>query len=224
MRMRNKLSSVARGCQLLDQALTFIKPHLVPGVSEVQIKNKLNIWLKNHGGGGFAFPTIVAFGRHSANIHHKPTDRQLTNNQIVLIDLGVKINGWCSDETRMFFVGRPKPAWLKTYRLVLKAQHAALSHLGGGRQDSSEVDAAARKIVQFPHALGHGLGRRVHSRPKIKPNSRDVIKPGDIFTLEPGCYFKNRFGIRLEDTVLKTQTGYRLLTLFPKDLDKVSNV
>lgn len=91
----------------------------------------------------------------------------------------------------------------------------------GGRKDSSEVDRAARKIVQFPHSLGHGLGRKVHDRPKINPKSKDIIKPGDIITIEPGCYFKNRFGIRIEDSVLKTKTGFRLLTKFPKDLKSV---
>ena len=120
-----------------------------------------------------------------------------------MIDIGVKINGYCSDETRMFFVGKPKPIWLKIYRLVLKAQLAA-------------VDQAARQFFPIPHSVGHGLGKIIHDRPKINPNSKDLIKPGDIFTIEPGRYFPGRFGIRIEDTVLKTKTGYRLLTQFPK--------
>ena len=203
---------------MLDQALTFIKPRLLPGKTERQIKRQINQFLKKSGAQGFAFPTIVAFGNHTANIHHKPTNRRLVRNQIIMIDLGVKINGWCSDETRMFFVGRPKPTWLKTYRQVLRAQTAATFHLRGGKLSASEVDAAARKIVLFPHALGHGLGKIIHDRPKINPKSKDMIKPGDIFTIEPGRYFKNRFGIRIEDSVLKTKSGFRLLTKFPKSI------
>ena len=216
-----KLASISRGCARLDQALTFIKPRLLPGKTERQIKRQINNFLKSSDSQGLAFPTIVAFGNHTANIHHKPNLRKLTNNQIIMIDLGVKINGYCSDETRMFFLGKPKPEWLKTYRLVLKAQTLTLKPLRGGRMDSSEVDSIARKIVQFPHSLGHGLGKIIHDKPKINPRSKDTIKPGDIITIEPGRYFPGRFGIRIEDSVFKTATGYRLLTHFPKTPDKI---
>lgn len=219
--MKTKLRAIERGCRLLDQASAFIRPRLIPGKTEQQIKRQLDYFLKKSGAQGFAFPTIVAFGNHTAHIHHKPTGRKLTNNQIVMIDIGVKINGYCSDATRMFFVGRPKPEWLKTYRLVLKAQESALYHLRGDRIGSSkvnasEVDQAARKIVTFPHALGHGLGKKIHDNPKINPKSKFLIKPGDIITIEPGRYFPGRFGVRIEDSILKTKTGYRLLTNFPK--------
>lgn len=214
--MKTKLRAIERGCYWLDQAFAFIQPRLLPGKTEIQIKRQINRFLKQAGARSFAFPTIVAFGNHTAHIHHKPTGRKLTNNQIVMIDIGIKINGYCSDATRMFFVGRPKSLWLKTYQLVLKAQTAATFHLRGGKLSASKVDSAARKIVTFPHALGHGLGKIIHDRPKIKPQSKDIIKPGDIFTIEPGRYFPGRFGIRIEDTVLKTKTGYRLLTNFPK--------
>lgn len=212
----SKLTSISRGCQLLDQALAFIKPRLIPGKTELQIKRQLNHWLKQHGAQSFAFPTIVAFGNHTANIHHKPTTRKLARNQIIMIDLGVKINGWCSDETRMFFSGKPKPVWLKTYKLVLKAQQSSLSHTRCVKIEAAIVDAAARKFFPIPHSVGHGLGKKIHDRPKINPQSKDVIKPGDIITIEPGRYFPGRFGVRIEDTVLKTKSGYRLLTKYPK--------
>jgi Xaa-Pro aminopeptidase len=215
--MPNKLSAIARGCRRLDEALAFIQPQLIPGISEIEVKRRLNRFLKKAGAAGFAFPTIVAFGNHTANIHHRPTSRRLTNNQIIMIDLGVKINGWCSDETRMFFTGKPKPVWLKTYRSVLKAQQAALSRLKGVIEIAAkDVDAQARQFFPIPHAVGHGLGKVIHDRPKINPKSKDTIKSGDIITLEPGRYFFGRFGVRIEDTVLKTKSGYRLLTKFPK--------
>ncbi|MDZ4229165.1 MAG: M24 family metallopeptidase [Patescibacteria group bacterium] len=219
--MVSKLTSINLGCRLLDLALNFIKPRLLPGKTELQIKRQINSFLKSSGAQGFAFPTIVAFGNHTANIHHKPTNRKLTNNQIVMIDIGVKINGWCCDITRMFFVGQPKPIWLKTYRQVLRAQQKAIFHLRGGKLDASAVDAVARKIIQFPHSLGHGLGKKIHGRPKIGPKSKDIIKPDDVITIEPGYYLKNRFGIRIEDTLLKTATGYRPLTKFPKSLQSL---
>lgn len=220
----NKLASIEHGGSLLDQALNFIRPRLLPGKTELQIKKQINNFLKKAGTQGFAFPTIVAFGNHTANIHHKPTNRKLTRDQIVMIDLGVKINGWCCDETRMFFLGKPKPAWLKIYQLVLKAQLAATFHLRGGKLPASEVDHAARKFFPIPHSVGHGLGKIIHARPKINPKTKDQIKPGDIFTIEPGRYFPGHFGVRIENTILKTKSGYRLLTKFPKTLDNVSNI
>ena len=216
--MASKLSSIEAGCRLLDQALAFIKPRLLPGKTEWQIKRQINSFLNRAGAQGFAFPTIVAFGNHTANIHHQPTQRRLSRQQIIMIDIGVKINGYCSDETRMFFVGRPKPIWLKTYRLVLKAQTEAIHRLRGKRIPAFEVDLTARQYFYIPHNLGHGLSRKIHALPKINFNAKGFIKPGDIITIEPGCYFKNRFGIRIEDSVLKTAAGYRLLTKSPKSL------
>jgi len=213
---RGKLASIEHGCSLLDQALTFIRPRLLPGQTELQIKKQINNWLKKAGAMGFAFPTIVAFGNHTANIHHRPSHRKLTKNQIIMIDLGIKINGWCSDETRMFILGRPKTVWIKTYNQVLAAQKKAIQALKQTTVPAKQIDSIPRKYFPIPHSVGHGLGKIIHVRPKINPNSQDMIKPGDIFTLEPGRYFPGRFGIRIEDTLLKTKTGFRLLTKFPR--------
>lgn len=215
-----RLESISRGCRLLDQALGFIKPKLVPGISEAKAKFLINSFLKQNGAQRFAFPTIVAFGNHTANIHHKPTNRKLTHNQIVMIDIGVKINGWCSDITRMFFVDRPKPIWVKTYNQVLTAQRKAILALKKTSVSAKYIDSIPRKFFPIPHSVGHGLGKMIHDRPKINPRSKDMINPGDIITIEPGRYFPGRFGIRIEDSVLKTKTGYRLLTKFPKILIK----
>ena len=232
--MTSKLTSIAASCRLLDQALYFIKPLLTPGKTEQQIKRQINRFLKKSGAQGFAFPTIVAFGNHTANIHHRPTNRKLTTNQIVMIDIGVKVGGYCSDATRMFFAGKTQPSWAIAYRQVLHAQQIALNHLrhsGSGRKDSpgvngAEVDQTVRHYFKkfnldrhFIHGLGHGIGRAIHQFPRLNPKAKhQVVKPGDVITVEPGLYFKNRFGIRIEDTVLKTRSGYRLLTKFPKDL------
>jgi Xaa-Pro aminopeptidase len=215
------LASISHGCSLLDQAFEFIQPNLVAGKTELQIKKLINNYLKKAGAEGFAFPTIVAFGNHTGNIHHKPSKRKLIKNQIVMIDMGVKINGYCSDETRMFFVGKPKPVWVKTYHQVLKAQGQAITKLKQQSAKAKDVDATARKSFSIPHSVGHGLGKIIHDSPKINPVSKDLIKPGDIFTIEPGRYFKNRFGIRIEDSILKTKSGYKTLTKFPKDLKSV---
>jgi Xaa-Pro aminopeptidase len=217
--VKNKLASISLGCSLLDKAYGFIKERLLPGKTEIQIKRQINNFLKKSGAEGFAFPTIVAFGNHTANIHHKPSKRKLTKNQVVMIDMGIKINGWCCDETRMFFIGTPKSEWIKTYNLVLKAQQTAILRLKGAKVSAAIIDKTARKFFPIPHSVGHGLGKVIHDKPKINPHSKHLIKPGDIFTIEPGHYFQNRFGIRIEDSILKTKSGYRLLTKFPKSLE-----
>jgi len=221
--MLNKSVSISRACRLLDQSLNFIQTRLKPGVTEIQIKRQLNNFLKSAGAGGFAFPTIVAFGNHTAGIHHRAANRKLINNQIVMIDCGVKVNGWCSDITRMFFIGKPKPVWLKTYRLVLTAQQQAINALKQPTVPAKLIDSIPRKFFPIPHSVGHGLGKIIHADPKINPRSRFLIKPGDIFTIEPGRYLPGRFGVRIEDSILKTKTGYRLLTKFPKDVRSISS-
>jgi Xaa-Pro aminopeptidase len=218
---KNKLASISLGCSLLDKVYGFIKERLLPGKTEIQIKRQINNFLKKSGAEGFAFPMIVAFGSHTANIHHKPSKRKLTNNQIVMIDMGIKINGYCSDETRMFFVGKPKSTWVKTYNLVLSAQKKAISLLKQERVPAASLDLAARKFFPIPHSVGHGLGKVIHDNPKINPQSKYLIKPGDIFTIEPGRYIPGRFGARIEDSILKTKSGFRLLTKFPKRLKSV---
>ncbi len=207
----------------------FIKPRIRPGLTERQVARQINQYLFSHSADKLAFPTIVAAGSSSASPHHWPTKKLIQNNDLVLIDIGAVINGWRSDITRTFFVGKPKPIWSVAYHQVLTAQEKALAHLSRPSVGSREVDAVARNYFKklkldkyFIHGLGHGIGQAIHQYPKLSPKAKhQVIKPGDVVTVEPGLYFKNRFGIRIEDTVVKTKTGYKYLTHFPKDLRSV---
>lgn len=221
--MHSKLKAITLGCHILDQALENIKPQLIPGRSERQIKAMLNRGFKKAGVKRLAFPTIVAFGNHTANIHHQPTNRRLKDNQIIMIDIGVRISGYCSDITRMFFIGRPKPIWLKTYQSVLSAQLKAIKALNQPQVQAKLIDSIPRRRFPIPHSVGHGLGKKIHDNPKINPQSKDIVRSGDIITIEPGRYFPGRFGVRIEDSLLKTKTGYRLLTKFPKDVRSLSS-
>ena len=127
-------------------------------------------------------------------------------------------------------MGKPKKEWLKTYNQVLTAQEKALKYLRIPTVLGRELDSIARNYFKslkldkhFIHSLGHGIGRWIHQAPRISPKAKhQVVKPGDVITIEPGLYFKNRFGIRIEDTVVKTKTGFKYLTHFPKDLKSVS--
>jgi Xaa-Pro aminopeptidase len=158
---------------------------------------------------------------------------------MVLIDIGCVVGGLRSDITRTFFVGKPKAIWTKTYLQVLAAQEKALKALKAPTIGGQQLDVVARNYFKrlkldrhFIHGLGHGIGKWIHQHPKISPKSNATIKPGDVITIEPGLYFstkgrsasggKNRFGIRIEDTVVKTKNGFTYLTHFPKDLKSVT--
>jgi len=181
--------------------------------------------MKDLGAQGLAFRPIVAFGNHTSIPHHKPTDRKLKQNDIVLLDFGCKVDGFCSDFSRTFFIGQPKPEWQKVYRIVKISQQKVLgAHRVWSTQGTSvkaaQIDSIARDYIkkqgygkQFVHGLGHGIGTRVHQYFKIGPKSKAIIKPGMVFTIEPGIYMKNRFGVRIEDVVYLSSSGLQILTL-----------
>jgi Xaa-Pro aminopeptidase len=168
-----------------------------------------------------AFPVIVASGKNTADIHHKPKNSKL--ERFTVIDFGVKCNGFCSDMTRTVFVGKINDKQKKLYEKVKKVQESCLRKLRAG-VSYKELDLYARKSFgkvlrkKFRHALGHGVGSKVHQNPKISPKSGDIAKTGDIVTIEPGIYFRKRYGIRIEDTVIVGKNGALALTKSQKKL------
>ena len=173
---------------------------------------------------GIAFQPIVAFGKNSAVPHHRATERKLKKGDIVKIDLGVKWNGWCSDITRTFFTAELSALQQEVYAAVLAAQKLGIRH-ARAEASGKELDARVRKFLQkkgfgknFIHSLGHGVGKKIHQAPKISPKSKAVLKIGDVITIEPGVYLKNRFGIRIEDTFFVAEDGVEVLTKLPKKM------
>lgn len=167
-----------------------------------------------------AFPTIVASGRNGAEIHHKPTDFRLRG--FTVIDFGFMYRGYCSDMTRMVFIGKPSEEQKKLYNRVKRVQEMSLNMVKEG-VSYKELDLEAREKFgklkkNFKHALGHGIGSKIHQRPNVHPKSKDMAKAGDIVTIEPGLYFGNRFGIRIEDTVLVKKKECEVLTKSDKKL------
>jgi len=167
----------------------------------------------------FAFKPLVASGKNTREIHHKACKDKIRKG-FLMIDFGVKYKGYCSDCTRTFYIGKPTKKELRIYNLVLKTQLIALSYAYEG-MNTGEVDAIARAsfneyMKYFKHPLGHGIGKRVHEFPSLKPNNRFYLKKGMIVTIEPGLYLKE-FGVRIEDTVLIGEKAI-VLTKFRKDL------
>ncbi|NQV08788.1 M24 family metallopeptidase [Candidatus Woesearchaeota archaeon] len=166
-----------------------------------------------------AFRPIVASGKNASNPHHKPTDKKLTG--FIIIDFGVKYKGYCSDMSRTIFVGTPTKEHLKLYKLVLEVQRDSIKKIRKGVKCDElheySIKSFGNHKKYFIHALGHGLGKKIHENPSIGKKKGHIFENNMVFTVEPGIYIKNRFGIRIEDTLLLNKTT-KLLTKSRKDL------
>jgi len=189
-----------------------------PGIREKELAGFVEYQMRIKGAEGASFDIIVLSGKNSTMPHGRPSDRKIGCNEAVLIDAGASFNGYKSDLTRMFFLGKIPDTVQKVYGIVKKAQEMALKAVRPG-VSASVVDAIARDYIKsngygdyFGHSLGHGVGREVHEAPSISSKSKDILKPGMIFTVEPAIYLPNIGGIRIEDMVLVTQKGSQVLS------------
>ena len=196
---------------------------LTNGLSELEVAGILELNIRRNGGEGFAFPTITAFNENAAYPHAQPSNKKLEENSIVLIDWGARVNGYCSDMTRTLTYGTSIPKRiLDNIEIVKNAQEEAIDKIEPGVK-AAEVDARAREILKkagllkyFIHGLGHGVGIDVHESPYLSPGSNDILEPGMIVTVEPGVYFEGEYGIRIEDMILVTKSGRKVLTSVSK--------
>jgi Xaa-Pro aminopeptidase len=171
-----------------------------------------------------SFATIVAAGENGALPHAEPSEREIGEGELVVWDMGAKLDGYCSDCTRTFAAGEPAEQAREIYELVRRAQAAGLAAVGPGVR-GHDADEAARAIIRdaghgelFGHGLGHGVGLAVHEAPRLGPRSDDVLAAGDVVSVEPGVYLPGRFGVRIEDLVVITADGHRNLSSLSKDL------
>ncbi|MCF7836656.1 M24 family metallopeptidase [Candidatus Gracilibacteria bacterium] len=217
------LKKIRESCRLADEILAEVVGNLRRDKSEIAVAAEIRKLAKEKTK-ALAFPSIVAFGKNSAEPHHSPTERKLKVGDIVKIDLGVRIDGFCSDLTRTFFTRKPTDFQQKIYATVSAAQKLGIRKVAAGTSgkalDALVRDSLARKgfAKNFIHSLGHGLGRRIHQNPKISPKSKSSLKNGDAITIEPGLYFPGKFGVRIEDTVLVGKNRAEVLTKFPKKM------
>lgn len=218
-----EVERIAAAAELADEGLRWILGELRPGRVERELALDLEIWYRRNGAEGVAFELIVASGPGSAMPHYRPGHRKIARGDIVLFDVGVQVDGYCSDLTRVVAVGEPGREVRDVYTLVLEANRAGLEAVRG-RKPAREVDGAARDVIargghgdRFGHGLGHGVGLEVHEAPTVGPASEDTLAPGNVVTIEPGVYLPGKFGVRIEDLVVVTETGCQPLSHFPKD-------
>ncbi len=214
---KEEIKNIKKACDIVSKVFETVKKKVVPGMTELDIHFKIEEeFAKNHV--VQSFKTIVASGPNSANPHHISGNRKIRKNDIVLIDMGCIYKGYCSDLTRTFFVGKESKQQVKIWNIVKQAHDEALIKVNQNMK-TSDIDLSARnKIKQegyeknFIHTTGHGVGLDIHEAPVIGSKSNEILKEGMVITIEPGIYLEKKFGVRIEDTVLVTKNGYKVLT------------
>ena len=205
----DELLLLTEAIRIADEAIDEVAPRIEPGVTEESIAWELEKAMRERGAEMISFDTIVGAGPNGALPHHRADETVVKPNDAIVIDMGAKYQGYCSDLTRTVFVGEPDDKFRRIYDIVLKAQLAAEEQVTAG-MTGKEVDAIAREIIadaghgdDFGHSLGHGVGLAVHEYPHVGPTAEeDVLEDGMVFTIEPGIYLPGWGGVRIEDIVV----------------------
>ncbi len=211
-----EVRNITKAAKIAYKALDNALPKLHVGITENQWAGIVDLEIRKLNS-TIAFDTIVAFGPNGSRPHHQPGRKKLKKNDTILIDFGARSAGYCSDITRCFAVGAPSEFYRKVYDTVLCAQQETIKNVKAGVA-IPELDKIARKIISdeglpvYGHGTGHGLGLEVHEMPVIAADVKDKLKVGDVITIEPGVYIPGKLGIRIEDDVLVTRTGCKILT------------
>jgi Xaa-Pro aminopeptidase len=222
-----EVARIAAASELADAALSRVLERGIVGRTEREVALSLEDEMRAAGAQHPSFDSIVAAGPHGALPHARPSDTVIGPDLLIVFDWGAQLDGYCSDCTRTVATGEIGPDATGVYELVLAAQLAGLEALSAGA-GGSEVDAAARSVIDagghaegFGHGLGHGVGAEVHEAPTLSQRSEDQLRVGNVVTVEPGIYIPGRFGVRIEDLVVLTEGGKRILTSLPKQLTSV---
>jgi len=219
----DELELLQRAVDIASEAFEQTLPLVKPGAVERDLALEIEFRMKQAGAEDLAFDLIVASGARSSLPHGRASDRRLGEREFVVFDIGARFRGYHSDMTRTVFMGRPEKRARDLYHAVLGAQQAAVDAIKPG-VTAGRIDAAARSFIdeavwpgRFGHGTGHGVGLQVHEAPRVGPGSEQPLKPGMVLTVEPGIYEPGEGGVRIEDIVVVTETGHRVMTPTPKD-------
>ena len=220
-----EIDRMAEAAAVADAALATCRSMLAAGVTEADFALALDFEMRRGGADGPSFETIVASGPNGAKPHHNPVARQIQPGELVVVDFGAQVDGYCSDMTRTLCVGEPASATARRMvEVVAESQRAGVDAVVAGAE-ARAVDEACRSIIAdagwadaFLHSTGHGVGLEIHEAPRVSSASTDTLESGYVVTVEPGVYLPEHGGVRIEDTVVVTTEGCRTLTNAPKDL------
>lgn len=224
--MGKKLSYVQKGCRLNDRI--FSELVLRAKKNEFKTERDVSRFIKKKiasAGAGLAFPPIVAIAANAVDWHHRPTNSKLSQGGFAVIDFGSRFERYCSDMTRTIYIGKATGTEKQIYAKVLRANIECIKMVKAGK-DGHKIYLHARKVLgkyakYFGHGLGHGLKKIIHAKPRLSKRPGQLLHDGDIVTIEPGVYIPNRLGIRIEDDVLVTKNGYKLLSKSAKNLIEI---
>lgn len=222
-----EIESIIKACEITTKTMNYIVGILTPGVKERTVAMEAEYFMRKNGADEAAFDSIIAAGPNSAIPHAATGERIVKQGDIVICDIGARFNGYCADMTRTFSIGKATAFQNEIYEIVRKAHRAALDSKIW-QKTAKDVDSVARGIINaagygklFGHGLGHGIGLEAHEQPGVSRKSNVKMKPGMVFTIEPGIYLRGQFGVRIEDTVLLNDGKIVYLTNFSRKLIEI---
>ena len=220
----DEISLISRCANIADSALAELIHEGIAGKTEREVAYRLDSLMHAHGAHGIGFDTIVATGPNGARPHHEPSDGVIKDGHMVIIDFGAEVDGYRSDMTRTIRVGRPSSELEDMFEIVREAQSAGVAAVTAGALGSA-VDAAVREVFvregvehEYVHGTGHGIGLFIHEEPILSPRCTALLHESEVVTVEPGLYRKGVGGVRIEDLVVVTGSGCRILSHTSKDL------
>ncbi len=213
-----EIELIAEAVEITDKAFEYIEGVIRSGMAEKEVAWELEKFHREHGSQTLPFDIIVASGPNSALPHAKPSQRKINSGEPILIDMGARVGGYCSDFSRTLCLGVPDDTFNKVYSIVLEAQLAAIALIKDG-MSGEKADGFARAVIEeagyaqaFGHSLGHGVGLAEHEQPRLGPNSKDTLASGMVFSIEPGIYLPGWGGVRIEDLAVLDKDGIRVLS------------
>ncbi|TDM13155.1 aminopeptidase P family protein [Macrococcus lamae] len=219
-----EIDLIQKAADIADETYEHILKFVRAGMTEMEVNNEIEMFMRKNGASGSSFETIVASGHRGALPHGVATNKVINNGEMITLDYGAIYQGYISDITRSFAIGDPGEEMKKVYDIVLKSQVTALETVKPG-MTGAEADAIARNIIKdagygdnFGHSLGHGIGLEVHEGPGLSSNSDIKLQKNMCVTLEPGIYVEGLGGVRIEDDVIVTETALKRFTHSTKDL------
>lgn len=219
-----EIAKIRAAEKLGDEAFSHVLNFIKPGISELDVAFELEFFMRKNGASGLSFDTIAASGIRSTMPHGVASEKIIEKGDLLTLDFGCVLDGYCSDMTRTVAVGSIDSKGKEIYETVLAAQKAGLEYIAKGKVCSG-ADAAARKVIteagygkNFGHALGHSVGIEIHESPTLSPKCDKILVPGNVVTVEPGIYIENFVGVRIEDLVLITDSGVENFTHSEKEL------
>ncbi|MCX7885192.1 MAG: Xaa-Pro peptidase family protein [Caloramator sp.] len=220
----DEIEYISKAAQIADEAFLHILDFIKPNMKEKDVALELEFFMRQKGASKSSFDSIVASGKRSSLPHGVASDKVIEKGDFLTLDFGCLYEGYCSDMTRTIVIGKADDRQKEIYNIVLEANEAALKAIRPNMA-CCEIDKIARDIItnkgygdRFGHGLGHGVGREIHESPRVSVLSKDVLEVGMVITDEPGIYIPEYGGVRIEDLILVTEDGYKVLSKSPKEL------